>query len=35
MTAKDVNDLWGYMKTLPKSTDVAPPHDLPFPTTCG
>ncbi|MBZ7920845.1 cytochrome c [Ensifer adhaerens] len=31
MTAKDVNDLWGYMKTLPKSTDVAPPHDLPFP----
>ncbi len=31
MTAKDVNDLWGFMKTLPKSAEVAPPHDLPFP----
>lgn len=31
LTAKDVNDLWGFMKTLPKSANVAPPHDLPFP----
>ncbi|WP_026612789.1 c-type cytochrome [Ensifer aridi] len=31
MTAKDVNDLWGFMQTLPKSANVAPPHDLPFP----
>jgi mono/diheme cytochrome c family protein len=31
MTAKDVNDLWGFMQTLPKSSNVAPPHDLPFP----
>jgi mono/diheme cytochrome c family protein len=31
LTAKDVNDLWGFLKTLPKSTNVAPPHDLPFP----
>ncbi|MCY1741513.1 c-type cytochrome [Ensifer sp. SL37] len=31
MAAKDVNDLWGFMKTLPKSTEVAPPHELPFP----
>ncbi|WP_421871671.1 c-type cytochrome [Pararhizobium sp.] len=31
MTAKDINDLWGFLKTLPKSTHVAPPHDLPFP----
>lgn len=31
MTAKDINDLWGFLKTLPKSTNVAPPHDLPFP----
>ncbi|WP_026618622.1 mono/diheme cytochrome c family protein [Ensifer sp. WSM1721] len=31
MTAKDVNDLWGFMQTLPRSANVAPPHDLPFP----
>lgn len=31
MTDKDVNDLWGYIRTLPKSGNVAPPHDLPFP----
>jgi mono/diheme cytochrome c family protein len=31
MTTKDVNDLWGFLKTLPKSANVAPPHDLPFP----
>lgn len=31
MTAKDINDLFGYIRTLPKSTNVAPPHDLPFP----
>lgn len=31
MTAKDVNDLFGFIRTLPKSTNVAPPHDLPFP----
>lgn len=31
MTAKDINDLWGFLKTLPKSANVAPPHDLPFP----
>ncbi|WEX87720.1 c-type cytochrome [Sinorhizobium garamanticum] len=31
MTAKDINDLWGYLQTLPKSANVAPPHDLPFP----
>ncbi|WP_431028815.1 c-type cytochrome [Rhizobium herbae] len=31
LTSKDVNDLWGFLKTLPKSTNVAPPHDLPFP----
>ncbi|MCA1366557.1 cytochrome c [Bradyrhizobium sp. BRP14] len=31
MTAKDVNDLWGFMQTLPKSANVAPAHDLPFP----
>jgi len=28
---KDINDLWGFLKTLPKSANVAPPHDLPFP----
>jgi len=28
---KDINDLFGYLKTLPKSGNVAPPHDLPFP----
>ncbi|OJF93881.1 c-type cytochrome [Pararhizobium antarcticum] len=31
MTAKDVNDLFGYIKTLPKSANVAAGHDLPFP----
>jgi len=31
LTAKDVNDLFGYIKTLPKSANVAPGHDLPFP----
>ena len=31
MSDKDVNDLYAYMKTLPKSGNVAPPHDLPFP----
>lgn len=31
MTPKDINDLWGFLKTLPKSANVAPPHDLPFP----
>ncbi|THK39636.1 c-type cytochrome [Ensifer sp. MPMI2T] len=31
MTAKDINDLRGYLQTLPKSPNVAPPHDLPFP----
>ncbi|MDI7861323.1 cytochrome c [Rhizobiaceae bacterium n13] len=30
-TDKDVNDLWGFLGTLPKSSNVAPPHDLPFP----
>ncbi|EPE99325.1 c-type cytochrome [Rhizobium grahamii] len=28
---KDVNDLFGYLKTLPKSSNIAPPHELPFP----
>ncbi|MCM2475841.1 c-type cytochrome [Rhizobium sp. CG5] len=31
MSPKDVNDLYGFMKTLPASSAVAPPHDLPFP----
>ncbi|MFP5075777.1 c-type cytochrome [Rhizobium sp. YIM 134829] len=31
LTPKDVNDLYGYLKTLPKSATVAPPHELPFP----
>lgn len=31
ITPKDINDLHGYMLTLPKSANVAPPHDLPFP----
>jgi mono/diheme cytochrome c family protein len=31
MTVKDVGDLYAYLKTLPKSTNVAPGHDLPFP----
>lgn len=31
MSDKDVLDLFGYIKTLPKSENVAPPHELPFP----
>lgn len=31
MSDADVNDLFGYLKTLPKSSNVAPPHELPFP----
>ncbi|AFL49300.1 mono/diheme cytochrome c family protein [Sinorhizobium fredii] len=31
ISTKDINDLYGYMRTLPKSANVAPPHDLPFP----
>jgi mono/diheme cytochrome c family protein len=31
MTAKDVSDLFAYIKTLPKSDNVAPPHELGFP----
>jgi mono/diheme cytochrome c family protein len=31
LTKKDVNDLFGYLKTLPKSGNVAPPHELGFP----
>ena len=31
MTAKDVGDLFAYIKTLPKSSNVAPPHELGFP----
>lgn len=31
MSAKDVGDLFAYIKTLPKSDNVAPPHALGFP----
>jgi mono/diheme cytochrome c family protein len=31
MTDKDVSDLWAFLKTLPRSGNVAPPHQLPFP----
>jgi mono/diheme cytochrome c family protein len=31
MTAKDVGDLFAYIKTLPKNDNVAPPHELGFP----
>jgi mono/diheme cytochrome c family protein len=31
MSAKDVSDLFAYIKTLPKSDNVAPPHELGFP----
>ncbi|MBP2235185.1 mono/diheme cytochrome c family protein [Sinorhizobium kostiense] len=31
MTARDINDLWGFLQTLPKSDNVAQPHDLAFP----
>ncbi len=31
MTPEDINDLHGFMKTLPASDAVAPPHELGFP----
>ncbi|MDB5552924.1 MAG: cytochrome c family protein [Rhizobium sp.] len=31
MTAKDVGDLFAYIKTLPKSDNIAPQHELSFP----
>ncbi len=31
MSVNDVGDLYAYMRTLPKSTNVAPQHDLGFP----
>lgn len=31
LTPKDVNDLFGYLKSLPASGNVAPGHELPFP----
>ncbi|MGE7371375.1 c-type cytochrome [Neorhizobium sp. NPDC001467] len=31
LSRTDVNDLFGYLKTLPKSGNVAPAHELPFP----
>ena len=31
MAPKDINDLFGFMKTLPASEVVAPDHELPFP----
>lgn len=31
MPAKDISDLFAYIKTLPASDHVAPNHDLPFP----
>ncbi|MFB2603441.1 cytochrome c, partial [Rhizobium phaseoli] len=31
MSDKDVNDLFAFLKTLPKSANVAPAHELPFP----
>lgn len=31
MSPQDINDLFGYLKTLPSSADVAPPHELGFP----
>jgi len=31
MTPEDVNDLFGFIKTLPASEAVAPAHELPFP----
>src|SRR5690606_2840605 len=30
-TVQDIADLYGYLKTLPASANVAPGHDLPFP----
>lgn len=31
MTDQDLADLYAFLMTLPKSANVAPPHDLPFP----
>nr|CAD6421700.1 diacylglycerol kinase [Rhizobium sp. Q54] len=31
MSPEDINDLFGYLKTLPASGNVAPPHELSFP----
>jgi mono/diheme cytochrome c family protein len=31
MSITDINDLWGYIRTLPESDNVAPPHEIPFP----
>ncbi|MCJ8517392.1 mono/diheme cytochrome c family protein [Pseudorhizobium tarimense] len=31
MSPEDINDLYGYLKTLPASDNVAPPHELSFP----
>lgn len=31
MTPEDINDLFGFMKTLPASDSIAPPHELGFP----
>ncbi|MGO8658171.1 diacylglycerol kinase, partial [Rhizobium ruizarguesonis] len=31
MSDKDINDLFAFLKTLPKSANVAPPHELSFP----
>lgn len=31
MTVQNIADLYGYLKTLPASANVAPGHDLPFP----
>src|SRR5690606_33302630 len=31
MSPKEINDLFGYLKTLPPSSNVAEPHDLGFP----
>ncbi|MGO7969143.1 hypothetical protein ACC720_38305, partial [Rhizobium ruizarguesonis] len=34
MSDKDINDLFAFLKTLPKSANVAPPHELSFPCKC-
>ena len=31
MSPQDINNLFGYLKTLPSSSNVTPPHDLGFP----
>lgn len=31
LSAKDINDLFGYLKTLPANSNAAPPHELAFP----